>query len=91
MRIPFEDLKGKNAMLGLGILIITFVIFYGNLIIGQIKGFTNESIKFNAIIFVLYFSMLALIVSALISGFKKEMQHENEKRILKTYRNILRI
>lgn len=77
------NLKGKSALLIILSLVVTFAIFLFNVIWGQNNGFTDESVKFNLILFSIYFLLLLFIMSVLISSIRKEMQFENTKNEFK--------
>lgn len=77
------NLKGKSALLIVLSLVVTFAIFLFNVIWGQNNGFTDESVKFNLILFSIYFVLLLFIMSVLISSIRKEMKFENTKNEFK--------
>lgn len=83
IHMSIEDIKGKSAVLMIFSLILTFVIIFSNIIIGKHKGFTNESVRKNFVLFTMCFVFLMIILFVLISNIRKEIRFESAKQEIK--------
>lgn len=73
------QINGKFAFLIISSLLLTLIIFYSNIILGSKDGFTNEIIKFNGVLFFIYFILLLIITYIILKSTIKELEFKNKK------------
>ncbi|WP_010241389.1 sensor histidine kinase [Clostridium arbusti] len=66
-------------------LVLTFIIFYSNIILGSKIGFKYDIIKVNVILFWAYFIMLLVIMYILFTSIKRELESKNKQAV---YENL---
>lgn len=79
MKISNLKIKGKFSFLIIISSILTLIIMYANIILGDKLGFESNIIKINALLFSLYFIMLLVIMYILFTSIKKELELKNKQ------------
>jgi two-component system sensor histidine kinase AgrC len=77
--------KGKVSLVVVISLVLTFIIFYSNIILGSKIGFKYDIIKVNVILFWAYFIMLLVIMYILFTSIKRELKSKNKQAL---YENL---
>lgn len=83
--VDFTDSIWDSIMLNL---IICFVIFYCNIIIGEYIGYSKNIIAFNCVLFICYFTVLCILSFNIVKAYKKVAEikiKENSYDILQKY------
>lgn len=83
IKISKLKLKGKAAILIILSVILTFIIFYINMILEDKNNFYNDIIKVNLILFSIYFILLCVIVYFLIKNVTKELEFKSKQEQFK--------
>ncbi|MDP4145189.1 MAG: GHKL domain-containing protein [Bacillota bacterium] len=73
------ELKWNFGVLIIISLILTLIIFYTNIILGNKSGSTDEIIKVNGILFFAYFVLLMIIMYILIRSVTKEIEFKHKQ------------
>lgn len=61
------------------LVVITIVVFYVNILIGEQQGFTNENIQVNSVLFFIYFTLLLIVFMILTRIIMKENDIKNQQ------------
>lgn len=73
------DFKIKFGFLIVISFLLTFIIFYTNIILGNNNGFSNEVIELNGLLFFVYFTLLMAIMYILVMIITKELKIKNRQ------------
>lgn len=79
IKVSTLELKGKSGFLIVISLLLTFVIFYINIIFESNQGASLKIIRVNGILFFSYFLLLMIIIYILITSITKEMDLKNKQ------------
>lgn len=73
------DFKIKFGFLIVMSFLLTLIIFYANIILGNDNGFSNEVIELNGLLFFVYFTLLMSIMYILVMIITKELKIKNRQ------------
>ncbi len=79
IKISNIEFNGKLGTLTVLSFLLTLIIFYANILLGNNDGFTNEVIKLNGLLFFIYFILLMVIMYILIKSITKELAIKNKQ------------
>ncbi len=79
-KLKIYDIFNKRYGILIAILVImTFIIFYVNILMGEQQGFTKENIQINSILFSFYFLLLLVVFFVLTRIIIKENNIKNQQ------------
>jgi two-component system sensor histidine kinase AgrC len=79
-KLKIHDIFNKRYGILIAILVImTFIIFYVNILMGEQRGFTKENIQINSILFSFYFLVLLVVFFVLTRIVIKENNIKNQQ------------